>query len=204
MALEDKHILYPDHLVPPDVVARIQAVLNRAKANKAIWLDEKMDWENFIFRTCFEWGINPAWVLVSLQRERSLFGQEGDERDFDFAQGFVGQDAPGTANTRWNGLPTQIFLAARGAGWLSGRGEGFGWRPGLRSAGVRRWQEGKENTVQLLGADHQAAKDPKTGKVLPPHVCGSVAEYIQLMYTPHLEVLGVNQSILSQWAPEFL
>ncbi len=194
MPLLDKHILYPDDLAPAEVVAKIQAVLRRAKANQDLWLDEKMDWENFIFRAAFEWGVNPAWILVSLQRERSLFGQEGDAHDFDFAEGFVGRDEPGTTNERWNGLPTQIFLAARGTGWLTGRGESFGWREGLRSKGVARWQPGRANKVQLFNDDHSNGEN---------HLCTTVAEFVQLSYTPHLKVLAVNQTILGQWAPEF-
>ena len=192
--LLDTHILYPDFLQPEDVVGKIKAVLSRAHSNNEVWTDPKMKWENFIFRASFEWGINPAWLLIGLQRERSLFGQEGDEKDFNFAEGFVGKDGPGTVNERWDGLPTQLFLAARGTAWLACRGFNFGWRGGIAPS-VPRWRVGSHNQIMLLGDDHQ-----ETGM----HECETMAEFVQLSYTPHLKVLDVNHSILEQWAPEFL
>ncbi len=194
--LEDRHILMPEEVNAADMVEKIRLTLAGAKANKAVWADACMDWENFIFRACLEWGVNPGWVLMSFQRERSLLGQVADERDFDFAQGVVGQDGPGTVNKRWNGLPNQIFLSARTVGWLSGRGSNFGYRSGLQPSAQRWTGTYHRNTVRLYGTDNKPTADL--------HICKTVAEFVQLSFTPHLEVLETNGKIMRDWCPLFL
>lgn len=200
--MQDKHFLYPDNLPPAVVVAMIQTVLNRAPANQDVWQNPGRRIANVIYRWCEEWGVNPAWVLVGLQRERGLYTKPATAHDFDFALGFVGKDGPGTVNELWNGLEQQIILCARGTGWLMGRGNNYGWRPGLAPT-VRRWVPGQPQHIQLLGDDHLPAKGPD-GILLPSHLCADLAEWVQLSYTPHAQVLDLNQSILERWAPEFL
>jgi len=189
--IPDSLLLYPDTLDPRDIVSRVRACLAKAEYNKDVWCDPRMDWQNYIQRVCWEYGIHPAMVLVSLQRERSLFGQQADERDFDFALGVVGQDAPGTTNERWNGLPNQILLGARTMAWLAGIGPeaNFGFRPGLYP-NAARWVDGGPNEVKLYTAYKW------DGRL---HPATTRSEYAQLCFTPHLEVLETNEQIYNKW-----
>lgn len=191
--LTDKQILYPDELDFATVVERCQKTLQDAKANNSVWADERFDWENFIPLVCLEYGINPGWVFTCLQRERSLLGKEATERDFDFAAGVVGQDSPGTVNERWNGLPSQIMRSVRLSAWFAGNGP-MPRRKGLEPSREARWQNGLANNVELL--------DDK-GKFFGKYKAKNVAEYVQLQFTPHLEVLNKNDLIYAKWAPLF-
>ncbi len=192
--LTDKHILYPEELDFAAVVAKCQEVLNGAKANRSVWLDERMDWENFIPLVCLEYGINPGWVFTCLQRERSLFGKEGTDRDFDFAAGVVGQDGPGTVNARWNGLPSQILRSVRLSAHFADM-SALPRRKGLAPSSEARWQDGCPNTVDMLDAK---------GLPIGAYKAKDRAEYVQLQFTPHMEVLATNASIYEKWATPFL
>lgn len=196
MTLDDRHFVWPDGMKPADMAAGVRAVLAAAPANRELWLDPRMDWENFITRACFEWGVSPIPVLISLQRERSLLTQPATERDFDFATGMVGQDMPGTAHPGWNGLPLQIFLAARTFAWLGNIGQraNFGYRVGLWPA-EDRFSFLVENQVKLYNDKHELTEIYKTR---------SQAEYVQLKYTPHREVLATNLSIFQARIAPFL
>lgn len=189
--LSEVHLLYPDHLPPALVAEKVRACLEGAEANRLLLLDPGMDWHNFIHRACFEYGVHPIMPLVAMQRERSLLGQPADARDYDFALGVVGQDAPGTVNERWNGLPTQIFLGVRSMAWLAniGPGANFGWRPGI-SPTKRRWSNTEENNVRLYTSDN------REGEL---YRCADRAVYTQLCFTPHLEVLDTNWNIYCRW-----
>lgn len=193
MKLEDRHILYPESLEFQAVVSACQETIQGFKANRAVWLDERMDWENFIPLVCLEYGINPGWVFTCLQRERSLLGKEGSDRDFDFAAGVVGQDGPGTVNERWNGFPSQILRAVRLSAWLAGV-SAPPRRKGLNPSSEARWQDGQANRVDML--------DPK-GRPVGAYTAQNRAEYVQLQFTPHMEVLATNGSIFEKWCPLF-
>lgn len=191
MILEDQHFKYPEDMKPSEVISRIDQVLKAATANRDVWNDERMDWENLIHRECWFRGVHPIWPLVSLQRERSLLGRAGGIRDFDFAEGVVGQDKPGSVNETWNGLPTQLLLSIRTAAWLGGIGPraNFGYRIGLWPSAAR-WdalqQGGGVGPVQLYNDQHESSGF---------HQAKTMAEYIQLKFTPHLEVLETNGGI---------
>lgn len=187
MRLLDQHFLWPDGAKCADLAAGVRAALMAAPANRELWLDPRMDWDNFIARVSFEWGIHPIMALVALQRERSLLTQVADQRDFDFATGMVGQDLPGTAHPGWNGLPLQIFLAVRTFAWLGGVGarSNFGYRIGLWPADDR-FNPLVDNQVKLYNDQHELAK---------VFVTRSQVEYVQLKYTPHEEVLDTNGEI---------
>lgn len=190
MQLEDKHFVYPDPSVMSgqDVVDRIQACLKAATANQDMWSDERLDWHNYIYRICLEYGIHPIWPLISLQRERSLLGTPGKIRDYDYATGFVGQDTPGTADPKKNGLPTQIFHCVRAAAWSANIGPraNFGYRLGIWPTAATRWRDDAQNSINLLDKNHNAAGT---------RVALNRAEKIQLDFTPHLEVMDENYEI---------
>ncbi len=190
MQLEDRHILYPEDLTAADVVARIRRCLDAAPANQDVWADPRMDWDNKIQRECWKMGVHPIWPLVTLQRERSLFGRAGKPRDFDYAGGVVGQDEPGTVNSTWNGLPTQIDMCIRSMAWSANIGprQNFGYRPGLWPTWTR-WVDGGNNTVKLYNEKHE---------LVQVYTTKTRAEYGQLKFTPHLKdpnVLDVNGKI---------
>lgn len=190
--LNEAHLLYPDRLDPADVVARVRACLEGAEANRVLLLDPGMDWQNFIHRVCFEYGVHPIMPLIAMQRERSLLGQPADAKDYDFALGVVGQDAPGTVNERWNGLPTQIFLGIRAMAWLGNIGPlaNFGWRPGIAPS-KPRWSDKGPNEIQLYSETSTEAG--------VPYRCSDRTRYVQLSFTPHLGVLDANWNIYCRW-----
>ena len=190
--LADRHVLYPDTLDFAEVVALCQRTIDGFKANRSAWLDERMDWENFIPLVCLEYGVNPGWVFTCMQRERSLLGKEATDRDFDFALGVVGQDGPGTVNERWNGLPSQILRAVRLSAYWAGT-----WKPrrkGLEPSKEAVFVDGCPNPVDMLD---------KIGRPIGAYNVKDKAEYIQLQFTPHMEVLATNNAIYQKWAPLF-
>ncbi len=201
MRLANEHFIFQEDLTPAETIRRIGAVLaNPALKNKGIWLDERMDWENFIFWTALEYWINPIWLLVSLQRERSLFGQEGDEKDFDFAQGFVGKHSPGTLNETWNGLPSQLQLAARASSWSLGLRPMESFRRGSLKGNLPSWKRWQDGGIEIeLYSD-------TTFKAVSKHFAGTRAEYVQLVFTPTANwerLLDTNGAIFEKWIAPF-
>lgn len=171
---------------------RVKACLAESPELGPLCDDPKFRLHLLISRTCLEYGLHPAWLLVSLCRERSLLrGTEAftTPKDYDYACGFVGSDAPGTTNPGWNGLTNQIWRCARHTAWYLGMApkQCFGYEPGLWPT-QPRWGESK--SVWLT-----------TDKVW--HKCQGADEYAQLMYTPHLEVLDVNQTCYDKFVAEY-
>lgn len=201
MRLEDKHFIFPDSEQAEKVIARIKAVLSApAVQNKDVFLDERLDLYNSIYYESLDAWVNPIWPLISLQRERSLLGQKGDEKDFDFANGYVGRHAPGTENTSWNGLGTQIKLGLRTASWTMGKRPSICFRRGSIEGKLPDWERWSgANKIALL-------RNKPPYDVVAQHVCGSMAEYVQLRFTPSEtweELLDTNGAIYEKWIKPF-
>lgn len=198
-------MIYPEHLAPDEVVARVLGVLTSAPANRAVFLDPRLSLPNFISRVCWKAGVSPLAVLVAFQRERSLFTLEAgpDSHSWQYACGVVGQDGPGTTNHRWDGLLNQILICAELHAWCMGAGSdsNFGYRPGLWPSAAKRWP--RANTVTILD---------ENGKSVKEHTCETAAEYAQLIFTPHLglggpcdtHTLDVNAKIAAAYCGAFL
>lgn len=195
--LNESHFIFPDNLTPISVIGMIKNVLNSDDVqNKEIWNDPKMDWANYIYWVSLEYWINPIWILVSLQRERSLLGKHGEERDFDFAQGFVGQHGPGTKSESWDGLPSQIQLSARCSSWSLGRRPTESFRRGSHLGILPSWSRWNGSGIEIdLYSD-------KTFQPIKKKLICDVAEYVQLVFTPTEQwerLLDINGSIYEKW-----
>lgn len=192
--LQDRHILWNEAWKLADVEGMLRTTIAAFKGNSAFWTDAREDWENWFALQGLEYGVNPGWLLVCTQRERSLVGKDGEDKDFDFAAGVVGQDGPGTVNTGWNGFVSQITRAARITAWHGG----IDWAPrrrGVEPSSLPRWRQDGINSVVL--------RDDK-GDILPGiHLCNSRAELAQLRFTPHLKVLDANENLMRGLAPLF-
>ena len=197
MILQDKHIYYPHELTHNDVCDRIQSVLEKSP-NCDVLADPRLGLAHYIWRTCLEYGVNPAVPLISLQRERSLLGRKSENpQDFVFACGYVGKDGPGTVNERWNGLTVQLFLCIRQSGWISGVGpkEAYGVLASLWPGVGERWTVAHPmQPIQLYDSASQPA-----GTYVPK----TLAEHWSLTYTPHKEAPATNGAILEQFVSEF-
>lgn len=202
MLLEDKHFLFDESMKSADGIRMIRGVFeNKEVKNKDIWLDERLDVPNSIYYTALEYWINPIWLLVCLQRERSLLGQVGDNRDFDFAMGFVGQHGPGSKNESWNGLGNQIQLAARSSAWSLGSRPEVAFRRGGPAGKLPSWKRWKEGGVEL-----ELLSDKPPYQALTKHTTTSRAQHVQLVFTPtsnweHL--LKINGEIYQKWVEPF-
>ncbi len=192
MMLLDTDLLWPVGADASEIEKRVEACLDNADANRDVWDDPRFHYPSFITRVCLEYGVHPAWVLTSFQRERGLLGSKGTVRDWEFANGVVGKDGPGTVNNLWNGLPTQIFLSVRTFAWLARVGP-IPYRPGLIPQ-AKRYYPGDANAVQLLDSAHNAVGF---------HEAECPTEYAQLMFTPHLEVLSDNFLEHKKWVLPF-
>jgi hypothetical protein len=191
----DADFKYPDGASWQEMAGKVAACLKALSPTLALLVDDpKWHIHNYIARICLEYGIHPIWILVSLQRERSVLqGAEPTAQDFNLACGFVGSDAPGTLNPAWNGLANQIWRCARHSAWYGALAPKacFGYEIGIWPKQARRWDDWHEKTPEI----------EIDGK---PHACATRAEYIQLSYTPHLGVLQRNDLILRAIAPYFI
>lgn len=193
MRFTDKHLFYDESLSPEQQLQAIKRVLDRSKSGVELMI-HGYGIAELIHRACWHFGVSPLWILVSIQRERSILGQLADSTDLMYACGVVNQDEAGTANPLWLGLATQIFMGARTAAWLAGIGpqEAFGYRKGLWPT-PGRWGM----TDSLLGKKIELRTPRTTVRA------SSASEYMQLSYTPHLDVLTTNgnilESILQVW-----
>ena len=201
MRLADEHFIFPEALPAAEVIRRIQNVfLNPAMQNQAFWLDQKNDWANAIYYICLEYWINPIWLLVCLQRERSLFGQVADERDFDFALGYVGQHGPGSKNETWNGLTAQLTLGARSSAWSLGLRPSESFRRGGPAGKLPSWDRWKPGVVVSLLSN--TAPYPVAAR----HPSKSPGEHVQLVFTPREDweaLLDKNGAIYQKWIAPF-
>lgn len=194
--LQDRHIVYPHLLTDDQVLARIDAVLQRSP-NRARLTDPANGFSHAMWRWCLEYDLNPAWALVSLQRERSLLGRLSENlQDWLYAFGYVGHDGAGTINPRWNGLVPQLWLCIHQSAWIGGFGapECYGVQRNLRP-GATRWNPLQPSRIQL----YEAAT--VRGAIVTP---ASRAEHLILTYTPHAESIPKAGQLLEQFAPEFL
>jgi hypothetical protein len=191
----DQHFIYPHALPHDEVVRRISAVLGRSK-NADVLADPRYGWDRLIWRLCLEYGLNPAWVLLSLQRERGLLQRPAAAlHDWQYALGYVGQDGPGQANPRWNGLAVQLWLCVHQTAWIAGFGpaEAYGMAANLRP-GASRWNPAAPTSIQLYGAPGVPAQ---------PYTPAALHEHVILTYTPHLDELVLAGQLLHDNAPEF-
>jgi hypothetical protein len=181
--LLDEHIKYDESILATEQLRRIKHILGSSKSGVELCING-YGIPELIHRTCWHFGVSPLWLLVSLQRERSILGKLADSDDLNIACGVTNQDEPGMANPLWSGLATQIFMCAKSAAWLGGIGsdDAFGYRDGLWPS-APRWP--RFRMVDL--------KEPQMS-----HVCGTMAEYVQLSYTPHYPVLEANSKILNE------
>lgn len=196
MMLLDRHIVYPHGLSDDQVMGRIDAVLQRSP-NAARFMDPATGFTHAMWRWCLEYDLNPAWTLISLQRERSLLGKlSTDIHDWLYAFGYVGHDGAGTINPKWNGLVPQLWLCIHQSAWISSFGlpECYGVKENLRP-GATRWNPRRPAPIQLYGAPN--VKD----KLYTP---ASLPEHLILTYTPHAEAVAKAGQILQQFAPEFI
>lgn len=204
MLLTDDHFAFPEDTAPADVIRSIEAVFSNPELkNKGVWLDERMDWANFIYWMADEYWISPIPLLISLQRERSLFGDDGSEKDFDFAQGFVGQHSPGTRNETWNGLPAQLALAARGMAWSFGKRPAESFRRGGIHGKLPQWDRWNWNGP---APEIQLYRNVAPYDVVAKHKAQSAAEHVQLIFTPSenwQDVLERNAEIFQKWIAPF-
>lgn len=190
MMLEDRHLLWDDSWKFADVVAKCEETMKHFKGNLGFWLDEREDRENHLALLGMEYGINPGWLFTSAQRERSLAEQEGTIKSFDYAFGVVGQDGPGTVEPAWNGFPAQAMRCARITAWHLATA----WAPrrkGLEPSSLSRWSFSGPNEVGMLDAGGGW------------WTCKTRAEFAQLRFTPHLEVLARNAIIYARECPLF-
>lgn len=180
-----------DESVPPlEQVRRIRSVLEHSKS-ASMFTMSGFEWDKFIHRTCWHWGVHPAWPLVSLQREQSILGKGMTPSSMMLACGVTNQDEAGSANPLWNGLPTQLWMTCRLMSWYLNLApdDAFGYRKGLWPTCARwRWFNGAILGRKCDGLDYKTA-DP--------------AEWAQLMYTPHLKVLETNGEALEDFVAPY-
>jgi hypothetical protein len=186
--LEEKHFFWPSEMDSAAVRDKIALVLENS-ANAVVLGDDAFDWANLIHRTCFHFGINPVWVLISLQREQSLLGKRAVDYAYKVATGFTGKDSAGQTNSLWNGLATQIFMCAKNTAWYAGIGPdtNFGHDSSLWPRSIHRWERGEDENGYAIMLYDKPIPAVKTIYTLP--------EYCQLRYTPHISVLETNFSI---------
>ena len=188
--LTDQNFIWNEAVNINDYITAIKTVLNQSPS-VSFFTDPQSAWPSFMARVCREYGVNPAWILVSFEREQGLLSAPVSQLkpwSWEAATGFVGQDQPGTSNPLYLGFPGQIWRCARQTGWLTGQGpiELYGGNNTKLMPTIARWK-GQPITINLLDSN-------------PPESfqCLDLATYCQLMYTPHYQVLASNGTIYQE------
>lgn len=174
-----------------------------AKSALGLWVTDPSIGGNlaeFIALTCRNWNVNPAWVMVSAQREQSTLTTKSE--DFKKSSrnawlGFVGQDVGRTAKPGYYGVYTQVERCCEQTAWLRGAEHRLHWPYYvLKAKSAERWAPGVKISVE-------GVPDPKTGLSVKgrwsPYQPEDAGEYIQLAYTPHWDVLATNEKIAERF-----
>jgi hypothetical protein len=156
----------------------------------------------FIALTCRNHNINPWWLMVSAEREQSsLSAKEMDQKALVAWLGVVGQDVGRTSMPGYYGLYTQVVRFCEVSSWLLGVESALGWPEYYRTTKeAPRYQLGKPVNVGTEGCK-KSDGTPYAPGVRLDWVPASRGEYLQLMFTPHLKVLAVNEIIAKTWVP---
>ena len=140
----------------------------------------------YIALVCRNWNINPAWILLSGEREQSTLSTHFD----DFKQssrmawlGFVGQDVGRTTKPGYYGVYTQVERCCEQTAWLLGIESRNKWAPYALAA--------KSSERYFPGVFLMIERDGAQVKYYP----SDAGEYVQLSYTPHWDVLETNEKI---------
>lgn len=191
-----RHFIYPHDLEKDEVIRRMTAVLSRSP-NAGRFLNPDMGLVAAVWRWCLEYDFNPAWWLVSLERERGLLRTlSTNPHDWLYALGYVGQDGAGTVNPRWNGLIPQSWLCIHQTAWIAGFGQpsNYGVLDNLHPHAAR-WNANNPEPIQLY-----SSPNVKDKTVVPT----SLSQHVILSYTPHAQAEDVADNILKRDLPEFL
>lgn len=185
MKLAAEDFIYPEHLPPAEVIRRIKTIFGLSDERERL-LNEKDKFYNHLHREAWIYQVNPFWLLVSLQREQSLLGNDGraaTDRAWSHALGVVGQQTAGTVNETWDGFSTQITMAARTTTWLAGISPvGAMGNPKLIPS-ARRWGT---VTQKLRGGISVDLLD-LAGKPVGSKFCKTMESYVQTAYTPRAD-----------------
>ena len=76
--LTDSNFAYPAHLPVAEVIARVRAILNRAKFNREVLLHPAFGLPEAGTRMALKAGVSPLVWLLAFEREQSLLTQEAD------------------------------------------------------------------------------------------------------------------------------
>jgi hypothetical protein len=138
----------------------------------------------FVLYVCRLWNVNPWWVVVSGQREQSTF--KTDPMAFTRSArvawlGFVGQDVGRIVRPGYYGVYTQVERCVAQTAWMMGIEPDEKWPAYERRAKVvDRYYPGLIANI---------------GGSVGVRTFHDMGEYVQLAYTPHLEVLETNMRI---------
>jgi len=190
--LDAKFFLWPYPGVDlNEAINKISPMLQ--KSALGIYIDDPSIGGNlaeYIALVCRNWNINPAWVMVSAQREQSTLTTPA--ADFKRSAraawlGFVGQDVGRTTKPGYYGVYTQVERCCEQTAWLHGTEANGKWPPYLRAA--------KESRRFYPGVSLNIERNGSPVKYYPK----DAGEYVQLKYTPHWAVLDTNESIAEKF-----
>ncbi len=167
--------------------------LNENAVEKAIHDTARLsgDLVEFIALLCRVWDVNPWWIVVSGQREQSIFTRNDLPMKVAAAWlGYVGQDKGRTTLPAYYGLYAQVERAVQQAAWYMNVLPDASWPEHSQKDHSLRYTPG---ATLLLEREGKWKSEPIT----------NAGDWIQLEYTPHPdEVLPKNLEYAKMLVPE--
>lgn len=148
---------------------------------------------------CREWNVNPWWLVISGQREQSIFGSGVALNAAKLAWlGFVGQDVGRSSLPGYYGVFTQVERCVPQSAWLLGQHPRIAWPDYVRAGKTtQRFQPGIRIKVEQSHLDGNKIV-PGPWEIM---TIQTAADYLQLAYTPHLHILEYNNNLAKKWVP---
>ena len=144
----------------------------------------------FVALLCREWNVSPWWLITSAQREQSAMSNMHLDTKATVAWlGVVNADVGRTTAPGFYGVYAQVARFVETTAWLLGVEPSDKWPEYVRTRKTApRYQLGRALDVEKNGA---------TISVVPL----SAGDFMQLAYTPHYDVLRVNEQIARERTP---
>jgi hypothetical protein len=189
MILSDSFFVWPygEDLEP--AISDITPILENSVLSHWIGANGSGDLAEFIALLCRTYQVSPWWVILSGQREQSIFTRPDLPINVSDAWlGYVGQDVGRATLPAYYGLYAQVVRMVSQTAWYMAM---------LQTTSFPDWRLRDQSLRFIKGT---SIKTENNGEWNPRQV-NTLSEWVQLQYTPHEMVLLTNWQIAQERIP---